>query len=537
MKPTKGNADDAGTTCEVNFQSVKSSDTTVSIIAYITYGYGIVNPTHAYVETEGKDLSDYDKSSLLMKKAKKYFSRIDYKPTKVATGVVLPTMYWDNKKKKATGIYTTVNKTLKEFIANSKKLYSAMSRQGTRTVEPKDLSKQVKKLITEKIKNNQRILQGKKPNSKIKLQKIVIPGYFENPEVNGIPTRLQDYIQYKIEKYRSQGPVVSGLTKQTLKIYLRLKSHVEHYTKHTGIEINMETISSDAVGLLINYFIKKKKENGNDYSYSYLSWMKKEIKNFINKAKADKINVPVNFYEEKKYWKVHFPKKNDPYLTLHQLKILRDKDFKKLTVEEKLLIKNTLKADISEDVLDTTRDYFLIAANSAMRYSDLKMLRNIYEYDKGKWQFDYVSKKTKKRVKVPIREQYIIDMYLEKYKREFNLNIQEQTFNRALKACCLVAGLTEPINVSEIDVNTKDEKSYDVPLWSKVTSKTGRKSYATNEFEVYHTSLSIIQLQTGHSNEKTLRAYIQLKDEDFFRIHKKQVDEQAELQAYRANKN
>lgn len=523
--------------CKVTFQHVTSSATTVAIVAFITYGYGKVNPTHNYLETTGKNLPENVKDYLLYQNAR-WYNRMDYKPTKVSTGITLPTIYWNNKKKKAKGGYQYVNTRLAEFKSYATKLYNAMSKNGTVWVEPSDLAKQIKQHITSVFKQIDRIKKGKSPLPKTKkgkgqLPQVVIPEFYTQTEINGIPTRLQDYIQFKIDKYKAEGPLNSGITAPTLKAYLRLKSYIETYTKNAQEELNLLTLTTDAVIRFINFYINRKREDGVDYSFSYLAWMKKEIKNFINKAKGDKIPVPIHFHEEKKYWKVKFPKKEDPYLTLSHLKKLKEKNFFALSLEEKKIIRDNFNSEISPEVLDMTRDYFLIAANSAMRYSDLKRLRNIFMNEDGKWQFDYVSEKTDRRIKVPIREQYIVDMYLQKYNKEFNLKIQEQTFNEAIKACSLLAGLTELVNISTIDIHTKKQKASDVPLWTLITSKTGRKSYASNEVKEYSTPLSIIQLRTGHSSEKTLRAYIQLTDEEFYRINQKQLEQMAELQRYR----
>ena len=41
----------------------------------------------------------------------------------------------------------------------------------------------------------------KKKIKNLKLPEIIIPEFFNDAEINGMPTRLQNYIQYKIEKY------------------------------------------------------------------------------------------------------------------------------------------------------------------------------------------------------------------------------------------------------------------------------------------------------------------------------------------------
>ena len=88
-----------GKPCNVNFQAVTSSATTVAIVAYITYGYSRLNPNHEFTEGAGKELSQDEKDSLLIRKAN-YFRRHDYIPCKVSTCITLPRIYWDNKKRK-----------------------------------------------------------------------------------------------------------------------------------------------------------------------------------------------------------------------------------------------------------------------------------------------------------------------------------------------------------------------------------------------------------------------------------------------------
>ena len=153
--------------CKVTFQHVTSSATTVAIVAFITYGYGKVNPTHNYLETTGKNLPENVKDYLLYQNAR-WYNRMDYKPTKVSTGITLPTIYWNNKKKKAKGGYQYVNTRLAEFKSYATKLYNAMSKNGTVWVEPSDLAKQIKQHITSVFKQIDRIKKGKSPLPKTK---------------------------------------------------------------------------------------------------------------------------------------------------------------------------------------------------------------------------------------------------------------------------------------------------------------------------------------------------------------------------------
>ncbi|SUJ18429.1 site-specific tyrosine recombinase XerC [Sphingobacterium spiritivorum] len=173
-----------------------------------------------------------------------------------------------------------------------------------------------------------------------------------------------------------------------------------------------------------------------------------------------------------------------------------------LTLEE---IKKIKDAIIPEE-WHHVRDLFLIACYSALRFSDFSKLE-ITDVDDG---FIRIKQdKTENRVSIPIMK----DMreVLSKYGGSLPPPCTNQHFNRTIKKICASksVGLDR---VYEIDKDGKDI------MWSaKITSHTGRRSYATNMFKLGVPTL-LIMSATGHKKEEMFLRYIKATNEEKSRL-------------------
>ena len=96
---------------------------------------------------------------------------------------------------------------------------------------------------------------------------------------------------------------------------------------------------------------------------------------------------------------------------------------------------------------------------------------------------------------------------------QFPTFILDQEYNEQIKEVCQIAELTEKIEgsiLTEVKENIWRNVKGIYPKWQLIGSHIGRKSYCTNFYSKIPTSL-ILEV-SGHSEERTLLAYIGKKD-------------------------
>src|SRR5690606_37695437 len=104
---------------------------------------------------------------------------------------------------------------------------------------------------------------------------------------------------------------------------------------------------------------------------------------------------------------------------------------------------------------------------------------------------------------------------LEKRNGEFPRALQDQKFNNYIKTVCKKAGLEEEVWGSlKIKIAEKQfrKKAGFYEKWKLVTSKIGRKSFATNYYG--DVPLSHLKTITGHQTERNFMAYLVKGDEE-----------------------
>jgi len=162
--------------------------------------------------------------------------------------------------------------------------------------------------------------------------------------------------------------------------------------------------------------------------------------------------------------------------------------------------------------LDKYRDLFLIGCYTALRISDYTKIKpeNFKETAKKTPVFDIQTIKTKTRVQIPLlyEEMHTI---AKKYDYKFP-QISTQKLNDAIKIIAEMAGITEVVAYK----HTKGGKTIDIsePKCNLVSSHTGRRSAATNLYNIYGLpELSIMQI-TGHTTSENFRRYIKISGEE-----------------------
>ena len=493
----------------INIQPKQSSKNKILFIAYLSTGKfknEKVREIQGAKEEEDETTGGKIMVPVYGTTEKKKFERV-----KVSTSISVPLAYWDSDKKICKKPYQHLNDELKDFKTYVQELYQSLVKSNIE-ITAQLLQDKVKEYIVKQLKKINKQKSSKQVEEKEKIS-VSIPSYF-GKEFNGIETDLIKYVENKIALYTNQGYYISKKGKSTLTKYRTFISHLERYYKATKINLDLLTLDIDACRAFVQWLVdngKSEKQGGGSFKHNYLTEIKKELKGFILKAKVNKIPVPIDIEEEleDEFWDLSWEKENDPYLTFEHLAKL-----KALKFDDEQKKQN----------LELVRDAFIVGCACGASIQDLLEIKHIFNNPMDGWYFLYIREKINKgkvlniKIKIPIRDKYIIDLYKNKYKEEFKFKISDAKFNKHIKTVCLLAGLKEPVEKSTKNTKTGKLDRTTTKLWQEVSSKTMRKTFASNEVRVYLTPLSVLKRWTNHKSEDMLMNYIQLSEDDYFNI-------------------
>lgn len=162
--------------------------------------------------------------------------------------------------------------------------------------------------------------------------------------------------------------------------------------------------------------------------------------------------------------------------------------------------------DLSGDKLkEITRDYFIIACLSSLRYSDFTRIRK--ENIKGDY-LQMITTKTGQEVIIPISP--IVKSIFEKYNYEMPKAPCNQIFNRYLKDIGKMAELTERIAITKTVAGVK--KTEIKEKWELLSSHVGRRSLVSNCI-MEGINTSSIMLISGHKSLRVFQGYVRVNQQ------------------------
>ncbi|WP_126651807.1 phage integrase SAM-like domain-containing protein [Chryseobacterium aureum] len=185
-----------------------------------------------------------------------------------------------------------------------------------------------------------------------------------------------------------------------------------------------------------------------------------------------------------------------------------------LTFEE---LDKIAQTEMPNDYLDNARDWLLISCYTGQRVSDYMRFTSsmIMEDSEGQKYLEFTQIKTGAKMQIPLLNK--VQEVLDKRGGEFPRKISDVKFNLYIKDVCRIAGLDEIIyNGKMMVIKREGKKSItrkvfgEYPKYELVTSHIGRKSFASNFYEIIHTTYLLNV--TGHTTEKQLLAYINKTD-------------------------
>ena len=176
-----------------------------------------------------------------------------------------------------------------------------------------------------------------------------------------------------------------------------------------------------------------------------------------------------------------------------------------LTNDEIERIKN-LPLDHSRK-LEKSRDMFIIACKTGLRFSDLIRL-NPTNFANENQLLCITTQKTKAIVHIPLSKD--IATLCKQYNFQFP-TISNVTFNKHIRELGKMAGISSMVEINSL--NEKGKNRQFVPKYELITAHTARRSFATNAFLAKIPTLSIMKI-TGHSTEQAFMKYIRISGED-----------------------
>lgn len=232
--------------------------------------------------------------------------------------------------------------------------------------------------------------------------------------------------------------------------------------------------------------------------------------NFLTEFKkfCDQQNISQNTFARKvRYIKTvcYHARKNgiETHFQLDSIKAKNEKiDIIYLTDDEYNQITNK---NFEFAYLNNTRDWLIVCCETAQRISDfMNFTKNNIRFDGEDSFIEFTQVKTGTKMSVFVTPK--LAELLKKNGGNFPRKISSAKFNKYVKKICKKSGITELVNGALINKETKIREVGKFPKWQLVTSKIGRKTFASNYFGKLPNEL--IMSQTGHKTESSFLQYV-----------------------------
>lgn len=221
---------------------------------------------------------------------------------------------------------------------------------------------------------------------------------------------------------------------------------------------------------------------------------------------ATELGYNDNHIFKNKRFKVVREETDSIYFTPNELSLIENLDLsdntKYISFTEKK--KGELhQVNVYYQILSRARDLFLIGAYTGMRYSDYS---NINPKNITKNEFlEFTQQKTGQKIVIHIDEK--VQAILKKYNWQIK-SMEIGRLNKCLKGMCeLIPEFKETFEKKYTKGGVK--KIDNLPKYTQVTTHTGRRSFATNEY-LAGTDTLLIMSATGHLTEREFMNYIKV---------------------------
>jgi site-specific recombinase XerD len=287
-------------------------------------------------------------------------------------------------------------------------------------------------------------------------------------------TFIQDFIDKAPSRVNSKSgtPVCYKMQRE----YERTFHYLKEYAKSQPRKLDFKDIDLDFYYSFVEYL------QGLDLATNTIGKKIQTLKIFLNAAS----DLGYNDY---KYYK-----------STRFVAITEESDSIYLTSDE---IKQIYQHDFSDNKsLDRIRDLFIVGCWTGLRFSDISQVTPEVIKD---GLITIRQAKTGGKVVIPLH--HTVEAILKKYKGVLPRVPTNQEFNRSLKDIGKAADIKDKVHISITKGGVKTTKAYQ--KYELMTTHTGRRSFATNNYLIGVPSLTIMAI-TGHKTESAFLRYIKV---------------------------
>jgi|WetSurMetagenome_2_1015567.scaffolds.fasta_scaffold46104_2 integrase len=306
-------------------------------------------------------------------------------------------------------------------------------------------------------------------NPEVIRQKLIELSKFKKPKVD-LFLFIENHIK-AVKSVKKAGTITS---------YNNTFNRLKEYKEFVRKKIDFNNINLEFYYDFVDYLTKQR-----TFSKNTIGKHIKNIKVFLNEATEQGLNKNMD-YKSKRFKKLT-EESDSIYLTEKEI----DK-FSKLNVRY-------------NKVLEQTRDLFVIACYSGLRFSDFSQLR-LENFNNGIIKIR--TQKPDEVVAIPIHDK--VKAILKKYNNTLPKAASSQQMNIYLKDLGQSAKFFDTVETSITKGGMKVKtfhKKYEL-----ITTHTARRSFATNLFLAGFPAISIMKI-TGHNSEKAFLKYIKISPE------------------------
>lgn len=324
-------------------------------------------------------------------------------------------------------------------------------------------------------------------------------GIKQSTEFNIFNTRLSDFIQTKIDelkqiKKESNDIIISDGRLGHYKNFMDLIIKMENESKST---ITFKNIDTNKVADLLSFIGKQKVKKDKDdlFASSTVNRFNKLLRAFIHAAEKLGVTFKIDW-------------------TDRRLKLQKEESWAiHLTLEE---IREIHNAVIENEKLTKVKDAFVALSLTGLRHSDLKNFNESGEISIGNetLTIKLSPKKTLNQGNSVEIDTVSIPMFTpvkEIFRKYGNTlpAISNQKFNKYIKE------LFKTIPAFQVLITKKTIRGgkvilQQIPKYEAISSHTGRRSFATNFYDLGLSPVQTLMKITGHKKESTFLAYVRL---------------------------
>jgi integrase len=326
------------------------------------------------------------------------------------------------------------------------------------------INQKLEELRSQAIKVYRDALETGKMPAPAKFKEMILGKVYHVVQERDLLTDLESFIEYHKTKGSSRG-VISHIK--------TLQEHLHCFARRRSFAITYETMNLDFYSQFVKFLKGVEYRKGSTYTINTIGCLIKHLKMFLNWSKSMGWNK-YDYFQHAEFKVLTEPVENI-YLEENELELIEALDLR------------------HRPGLANVRNWFLIACDTAMRYSDYYQLHreNIKEVPNG---YDYTyfpnktSKTSKHKVTVPLSNRVM--RILTRYGLEMPKPISNTKMNEALKKIALLAGIPKSIG-----------------------THTARRTFATLSYKDGQSIQDIMKI-TGHRTEREFYKYLCIDGEE-----------------------